>query len=291
MRLSDIQPFVRYARVQSIIPLWDGAIGLDNRIFVCTSGSGAIAVDGVRYPVMRGSVIGWRAGMTYSYHPDKEGMTFIGCNYDFTSAARDKAVPVPPCKAVDFKKEMLLEKPDLIDDAPALSTAFCIMAEGDIVEKMSLINLEYTRGMLFSSERCDSLLKDLLVQCARIAQTAEGDAHSKIAEQVISYVGTHLNENLTNVALAEKFNYHPNYISRVMRDLTGLSLHSYVLERRISKAIELLESTTLSVTEISARTGFGDLSHFSKLFRKKTGKCPSDFRLQIIREEVIWNER
>jgi len=278
MLLSDIQPFVRYARVQSTIPLWDGAVGLDNRIFVCTSGSGAIAVDGVRYHIMRGSVIGWCAGMTYSYHPDKEGMTLIGCNYDFTQSARDKSVPIPPCKPADFSADRLIEKSIQIEDAPTISTAFCIMAGGDIVEKMSMINLEYSRGMLFSSERCDSLLKDVLVQCARLTQTADGDALSKIAEQVISYVGAHLNESLTNITLAEKFNYHPNYISRVMRELTGMSLHSYVLERRISKAIELLESTRMSVTEIASQTGFGDVSHFSKLFRKKTGKCPTDFR-------------
>ena len=278
MRLSDIQPFVRYSRVQSNIPLWDGAVGLDNRIFVCTSGSGAITIDGVRYQVVRGSVIGWRAGMVYSYHPDKEGMTFIGCNYDFTQRARHNHLPVPPCKPADFTKGRLIEECEEIEDAPSISTAFCIMAGGDIVEKMRLINLEYSRGMLFSRERCDSLLKDLLVQCARLNQTADGDAQSKLAERVISYVGAHLNETLTNVTLAEKFSYHPNYISRVMRELTGMSLHSYVLERRISKAIELLESTRMSVTEIAAQTGFGDVSHFSKLFRKKTGKCPSDFR-------------
>ena len=278
MRLSDIQPFVRYSRVQSNIPLWDGAVGLDNRIFVCTSGSGAIEVDGVMYPLMRGSVIGWRAGMTYSYHPSKEGMTFIGCNYDFTQQARDKSVPIPPCKMRDYSPDRLIEQPVEIDDATMLSSAFCVMAGGDIVEKMRLINLEYSRGMIFSGERCDSLLKDVLVQCARLTQTTEGDAQSKLAEQVINYVGAHLNEELTNFALAEQFSYHPNYISRVMRELTGMSLHSYVLERRISKAIELLESTRLSISEIAAQTGFGDVSHFSKIFRKKTGKCPTEFR-------------
>lgn len=253
-------------------------MGLDNRIFLCTSGSGAIIVDGVRYPLVRGSVIGWPAGKTYSYAPDEEGMVLIGCNFDFTQSARAASAPVPPCNMRDFTPHKLLEQPVVIEDAPALSGVFCLTAGGDVVEKMNLINLEFSRHMLFSSERCDSLLKDVLVQCARAMQTADGDNVSKIAERVITYVGAHLNEKLTNATVASQLNYHPNYISRVMRELTGMSLHSYVLDRRICKAIDLLESTTLSITDIAADTGFGDVSHFSKLFRKKTGKCPTDFR-------------
>jgi len=132
--------------------------------------------------------------------------------------------------------------------------------------------------MHFSTNRCNSLFKDVLVQCARLMQTADGDMGCKIAERVIGYVGAHLGERLTNATVAAQLNYHPNYISRVMRELTGMSLHSYVLECRISKAISLLESTRMSITDIAAETGFGDVSHFSKLFRKKTGKCPTDFR-------------
>ena len=278
MLLADVQPFVRYSRVQSTIPLWEGAVGLDNRFFVCTSGSGAITVDGVSYPLSRGSVIGWRAGMTYSYQPNEEGMVLIGCNYDLTQSARQNSVPVPPCNWRDFTADKLLEDNVQIDDAAALSGAFCLTAGGDIVEKMNLINLEYSRHMLFSTERCNSLFKDVLVQCARLMQTADGDMGCKIAERVIGYVGAHLGERLTNATVAAQLNYHPNYISRVMRELTGMSLHSYVLECRISKAISLLESTRMSITDIAAETGFGDVSHFSKLFRKKTGKCPTDFR-------------
>ena len=278
MRLNDIQPFVRYSRTQKTIPLWNGAVGLDNRFFVCVSGSGAISVDGASYPLTCGTVIGWRAGMTYAYHPGKEGMTLIGFNYDFTQTASDITVPVPPCRAEDYTADKLVETPVIIDDAPALSGVFCLQAKGDIIEKINLINFEFSRPMLFSNERCNSLFKDVLVQCARFTQMGDTDALCKTAEMVIKYVGEHLDENLTNVTLAEHFNYHPNYISRVMRELTGMSLHRYVLDRRICKAIELLESTRFSVTEIADKTGFGDVSHFSKIFRQKTGKSPTDFR-------------
>ena len=278
MLLADVQPFVRLSRVQAYLPGWDGAVGLDNRLFLCIGGSGSIKVNGTHYPLTRGTIIGWRAGMTYSYHPNEEGMSLLGVNYDFTQMGRSKNIPVPPCSINDYHRKLLIEEQVTIDDAPALSGVFSFVVNKDIVEKINLINLEYSRHILFSRERCNSLLKDVLVQCARLAQTGDSDASLKIAEAVISYVGAHINARLTNASVGEHFNYHPNYISRVMRELTGMSLHSYVLDRRIGMAMALLESTTLSITEIADKTGFGDVSHFSKIFRQKTGKSPTDFR-------------
>jgi AraC-like DNA-binding protein len=59
---------------------------------------------------------------------------------------------------------------------------------------------------------------------------------------------------------------------------TGSSLHQYLLNYRISMAIELIESTYGSITDIAYQVGFKDISHFSKYFKKKTGRAPSEFR-------------
>ena len=172
---------------------------------IIKNGFDTTTVDGVSYPLSRGSVIGWRAGMTYSYQPNEEGMVLIGCNYDLTQSARQNSVPVPPCNWRDFTADKFLEDNVQIDDAAALSGAFCLNAGGDIVEKMNLINLEYSRHMLFSTERCNSLFKDVLVQCARLMQTADGDMGCKIAERVIGYVGAHLGLGWYNFALGGEF--------------------------------------------------------------------------------------
>ena len=48
----------------------------------------------------------------------------------------------------------------------------------------------------------------------------------------------------------------------------------------MKKAKELLKNSTLSVTEIAARTGYGDSNYFSRIFKKSCGKTPREYRNQ-----------
>jgi transcriptional regulator GlxA family with amidase domain len=59
---------------------------------------------------------------------------------------------------------------------------------------------------------------------------------------------------------------------------TGLSLHRYLTRYRIDRAVDLLSTTTMSVSEVGAAVGFPDPSHFSKAFEKVIGHPPSAFR-------------
>jgi AraC-like DNA-binding protein len=75
--------------------------------------------------------------------------------------------------------------------------------------------------------------------------------------------------------IAEKLNISYSYFRKLFRDMVGLTPHQYLLQVRISKAKEMLESQNLSVKEISAAVGFLDELYFSRLFKKKTGVAPS----------------
>jgi len=59
---------------------------------------------------------------------------------------------------------------------------------------------------------------------------------------------------------------------------TGLSPNQYYLNIRLNKAKELLTSTSLNVNEIAYHTGFESIFYFSKLFKKKNGVSPKDYR-------------
>ena len=65
---------------------------------------------------------------------------------------------------------------------------------------------------------------------------------------------------------------------KAFKDITGESPNQYHLNLRLHKASFLLNSTTLSISEIAYQTGFDSLFYFSKLFKKKTGKSPKLFR-------------
>lgn len=78
--------------------------------------------------------------------------------------------------------------------------------------------------------------------------------------------------------VAEKLNISPNYLSGLLKALTGQSTQQHIQEKLIEKAKEKLSTTTLSVSEIAYGLGFEYPQSFSKLFKTKTKQSPLEFR-------------
>ena len=97
-------------------------------------------------------------------------------------------------------------------------------------------------------------------------------------KRVLEYIDFNLADSLNLDKLAEVAGLNLYHFARGFRQSTGLSPHQHVLRRRIERAKEFLRDSRLSVLEASARTGFVDQSHFSKVFRRITGFAPSKYR-------------
>lgn len=78
--------------------------------------------------------------------------------------------------------------------------------------------------------------------------------------------------------LAEKLNISANYLSDMLRSLTGQSTQQHIHDKLIEKAKERLTTTSLSVSEIAYQLGFEHPQSFSKLFKNKTNVSPLEFR-------------
>jgi AraC family transcriptional regulator len=98
-------------------------------------------------------------------------------------------------------------------------------------------------------------------------------------KRVLEYIDANLADNLVLDKLAEVAGLNLYHFARGFRQSTGLSPHQHVLRTRIERAKEFLRNPHLSVLEASARTGFVDQSHFSKVFRRIVGVAPSKYRL------------
>jgi YesN/AraC family two-component response regulator len=87
------------------------------------------------------------------------------------------------------------------------------------------------------------------------------------------------NLNLTLTGLSEALQVHPAYLSREFsKYFDNLSFGDYIRKLRIDKAIQLLDTSTHSLTEIAYLTGFSDQSHFTRIFKKHMGKSPSAYK-------------
>lgn len=86
-------------------------------------------------------------------------------------------------------------------------------------------------------------------------------------------------EGLPSVSyLAQQLQVSPDYLSGLLKSLTGLTAQQHIHEKLIEKAKEMLSITGLSVGEIAFQLGFEHSQSFSKLFKAKTSQSPLAFR-------------
>lgn len=78
--------------------------------------------------------------------------------------------------------------------------------------------------------------------------------------------------------LAEQLNYTPNYLSDMLRSLTGLNAQQHIHQNLIERSKELLSATNLTISEVAYKLGFGHPQSFSRLFKIKTRVSPVQFR-------------
>ena len=86
-----------------------------------------------------------------------------------------------------------------------------------------------------------------------------------------------LASDITVASLAERFAYHPNYLSQTFRHETGMSLQDYIISERMSAAKRLL-TQGLSVGEVGASVGYANITHFSRIFKKLVGVSPKQYQ-------------
>jgi transcriptional regulator GlxA family with amidase domain len=96
--------------------------------------------------------------------------------------------------------------------------------------------------------------------------------------RVLEYIVTHLNENITNDALAEVAGLSVCHFARMFKQTVGVSPHRYVLQCRIEWARELLAGMDMPLSEIAIVTGFSDQSHYTRWFREIIGVTPGSYR-------------
>jgi AraC-like DNA-binding protein len=99
------------------------------------------------------------------------------------------------------------------------------------------------------------------------------------AKEIRDLIQDQIDTSLTLKELSKDVNIHPAYLSRAFsKHFDNLSFGDYIRKQRIEKAIEYLNNSNFPLTKIAYLTGFSDQSHFTRIFKKHTGKNPSVFR-------------
>ena len=102
----------------------------------------------------------------------------------------------------------------------------------------------------------------------------------KNVRKVVDYIAENYRENITLAKLADVVSMSETGLSRLFRNVTGLSCIDYVIEYRLSRAMSMLRFTDKPIIEIAYEVGFNNISYFNRTFKKHFNQTPSQCRKQ-----------
>ena len=97
-------------------------------------------------------------------------------------------------------------------------------------------------------------------------------------EQIHRYIERSYHENITLTALAEQYHMDASYLSRIFSQKYGETIIAFLTRIRMEKAAELMKDQDKKLETISFLVGYDDYNYFSRVFRKKMGCSPREYR-------------
>jgi len=115
-------------------------------------------------------------------------------------------------------------------------------------------------------------------ECSSVIYEIKCHKENPVIAKAKEYIDAHINEELSLDQTADAVNVNPFYLSKLFKDETGNNFIDYVTDKRLDKARSLLKQGELNIKEISHECGYSDQNYFSKLFRRKFGLTPTEYK-------------
>lgn len=155
------------------------------------------------------------------------------------------------------------------------------------MERILAILRELHRFLKEKSESAAPRMEGLSMELvAEIAREASRTPEPLLAD-AFRFFEFHLSTPLKLSAVAEALHVTPNYLNRLFLKELGMPPKRYLIEQRMHLAYSLLSSTELTVQEISLKCGYRNQFAFSREFRQKYGRSPSEIRKEAKCKKTI----
>ncbi|MGB9147182.1 MAG: AraC family transcriptional regulator [Acidobacteriaceae bacterium] len=139
----------------------------------------------------------------------------------------------------------------------------------------------FPAGPLLSEHLCIRLSTELLQRYSigklKLDQYKGGLPGTKL-KQVIDYIEACLGDTLTTGRISHAVGLSKYHLGKAFNTSTGMTLHSFVLARRMRQSRDLLLNSDLPLAHIADAVGFSSQSHFTTVFLERTGVTPGRFR-------------
>jgi AraC-like DNA-binding protein len=104
---------------------------------------------------------------------------------------------------------------------------------------------------------------------------------SGIVQKAVEYINSHICDDIRIDSICSAIHVSKYYFCKKFKQATGLTVMEYILKTRIISAKNMLESTDLTVGQVSDRCGFSSQSYFCRVFREDTGTTPLQYQKSL----------
>lgn len=276
MLLAEISPFIRFANEIIIPKRKTDMFCADCRLVFILEGEGKIRINGKYFTFKAGTLLMWQAKTLYRFI-FQSSVKGIAIDFDFISNGQNQKeifplLPVDQFELYqhitisDFSDTMVLNSPIVIDNAFFLQDRIC-----------QIVN-EFKKQTPFSVTNASAYLKLCISKISKSIMLSKTDPEIiKKIEFIADYIQKNYTNELSNSSLAILVGYHPYYLNRIFKLCKGCPIHQYIINHRLSIAVDLLLSTDYGISEIAQKSGFNSQISFIRAFKKQYHLTPTEF--------------
>ena len=162
----------------------------------------------------------------------------------------------------------------------ALLTRYCSSSGMSKDEAQALSDAYLQRAELCTNEKeINSVYYEIVIEFTkRMRQISTGRIYPRTMTVILDYISDNLNDKLLVQDIASHAGCSVPYISRLFKAETGVAISSYIMEKKIEAAENMLRFSYYTALEISNHLSFSSQSYFIKQFRRHTGLTPKEYK-------------
>jgi len=232
-------------------------------ILFVVDGKGCTTVNGERLQFKKGDII------IYNPHVEHYEESSLQEPTEFLFFALDKF------EITDLPQNHLLPS----DYSIIYNSEDCYSAIYELFKKMIA---EFETKNDFYVEIAQNISRTILMYIFRVINYADQGFNihkpNTALEKALRFINDNFKSNISLEDVADACYINKYYLSHQFSKFKGISVGKYLLNLKIEEAQRLLETTALSINEISERSGFNDPNYFSRTFKKELGISPLQYR-------------
>ena len=132
--------------------------------------------------------------------------------------------------------------------------------------------------LLPSVKECTELMGEMFSSYCRLVYKHSTRSLSPIVQKTVLVIDSDISAALSLSTLAKDQGVSAGYLSTAFKREMGKTVMEYIRDKRMEYAMHLLGTTSLQIQTVALHCGIMDVQHFSKIFKKKTGKNPREYR-------------